>query len=170
MKCGKERKKLIDGFCPECYFKDKGIKIPKRLTIQVCQRCKAIKWHGIWTQSEFDPEYYLTQDLISKIKVPEELSKGKYGSYFTFVGKDSIEFLKAYFKQREKMKPDDYLFTKHGTCEKACKSAISTTFGQTIQKLKDKGHIDFEQKKEGRPRTIRLYSLRKWFRKQAMQA
>lgn len=72
MKCGKETKKLIDGLCAECYFKSYGITAPKRLSVQVCSRCGAIKWRGMWTKSDFPPEYYLTHDLISKIKVPKE--------------------------------------------------------------------------------------------------
>jgi len=72
VKCGKETKKLIDGFCAECYFKESGIKIPKRLSVQICSRCNAIKWRGMWTKTDLSPDYYLTHDLISKIKLPKD--------------------------------------------------------------------------------------------------
>jgi len=71
VRCGKETSKLIDGICSECYFKTKGIKVPKKIKIQVCPRCEAIKWRGVWTKSEYPLEYFLTRDLIDKIRVPE---------------------------------------------------------------------------------------------------
>jgi len=111
-----------------------------------------------------------------KIEVPQEIAKGKYYAYFTFMGEDSVEFLKAYFKQRGKIKSDDYVFTKYESNRKASKAAISITFARTIMKLKKTGQMNFERKSiSNSPNArmhseVRLYNLRKWFRKQAGQA
>lgn len=43
-------------------------------------------------------------------------------------------------------------------------------FSKHLDKLKETGIISFEQKIAGKPRELRLYSLRKWFRKQAAKA
>lgn len=104
-----------------------------------------------------------------KIDVPQEIAKGKYGSYFTFIGEASVSYIKSYLKGRTSLKSDDYLFTKFDT-NKAISSgtsSLSTVFRKTIVKLKDSGHIDFEQRSKGKPRTLRLYCLRKWFRSEA---
>ena len=111
------------------------------------------------------PDY--KKRIPCKVDVPQEIAKGKYGSYFTFTGEESIRYLESYFKDRKDIKPNDYLFTTHGTNRKVSKNSMSVNFANIIKKLNESGNIKFEQKKEGKPRTIRLYSLRKWFRKQA---
>lgn len=104
-----------------------------------------------------------------KIDVPQEIAKGKYNSYFTFMGEASVFYLKSYLKERVNLRPDDYLFTKSETNEKisSATSSLSTIFKKTIIKLKKSGLMDFEQKIKGKPRTVRLYCLRKWFRSEA---
>jgi hypothetical protein len=46
------------------------------------------------------------------IKIPQEDTKGKYSEYFTFCGKESINYLKEYIKRRSNLTPEAYLFTK----------------------------------------------------------
>jgi hypothetical protein len=43
-------------------------------------------------------------------------------------------------------------------------------FRKAVRLLKDKGVMNYEQKKANRPAEVRLYNLRKWFRKMAIQA
>lgn len=105
-----------------------------------------------------------------KVEVPEELAKGEFGAYFTFIGEESVKYLKAYLATRSGVGPEDYLFTSHGTDKRANPKSFSTIFVRAIEKLKAKGIMDFEQKEEGKPRTVRLYNLRKFFRKHAGQA
>lgn len=131
VKCGKETKKLVDGYCAECFFKNKGIVAPKKLSIQVCQRCKAIKWHGIWTKAEYSPEHYLAQELISKIKIPDEaeLEKAKI-TKFAKNGEIevTISLLGKKFVQRKQIIFD----VVKGTC-KNCSRFLAKTHKVKIQ-------------------------------------
>jgi hypothetical protein len=49
-------------------------------------------------------------------------------------------------------------------------NTISSLFRKAVRILKEKGEMDYDQKKRDRPAEIRLYSLRKFFRKNANQA
>lgn len=71
-KCGKETAQLIDNLCADCYFEATGIRLPQRASIQVCKRCNAIYWKGVWTKSDYKPEYYLTHALMDKVELPDE--------------------------------------------------------------------------------------------------
>lgn len=105
-----------------------------------------------------------------KIEVPEELAKGEFGAYFTFMGEEAVNYLKAYLATRANVAPEDYLFTAHGKNQQMDRTSLSNVFRRAIIKLKEKGIMDFEQKARGKPRTVRLYNLRKFFRLKAGQA
>jgi len=105
-----------------------------------------------------------------KVEVPEEIAKGEFGAYFTFMGEESVKYLKAYLATRSNIESEDYLFTSYGVDKKANPKSMSKTFVKAIENLKNKGLMNFEQKEEGKPRTVRLYNLRKFFRKYAGQA
>jgi len=105
-----------------------------------------------------------------KVEVPEEIAKGEFGAYFTFMGEESVRYLKAYLATRANTEPEHYLFTSYGVDKKANSKSMSKTFVKAIETLKKKGLMDFEQKEKGKPRTVRLYNLRKFFRKYASQA
>jgi len=118
---------------------------------------------------------HIKEDLIAnrvpcKIDVPQEIAKGKYRGYFTFIGHEAVEYLKAYLHTRRRITDDDFLFVKQGTKQQANPKSFSNLFARTLQKLKEKGLIEVEQKKTNKPRNVRLYSLRKFFRKYAHQA
>jgi site-specific recombinase XerD/uncharacterized protein YdcH (DUF465 family) len=97
------------------------------------------------------------------IHVPEEVAKGKYCSHFTFIGKEAMEYLRTYLPPN--MQDDDYIFTKQGTQEPASPRSISGLFLRTVLKFQKKGQMKVNQKERGKPHTIRLYNLRKFFRK-----
>jgi len=105
-----------------------------------------------------------------KVDVPQEIAKGEYRSYFTFMGLESVRFLKAYLATRPNLESEDYLFTSYGSDKRLNRKSIAGIFARTIEKLKEKGVMDFKQKEKGKPRTVRLYNLRKFFRKQTHQA
>lgn len=118
---------------------------------------------------------HVKEDLIAnrvpcKIDVPQEIAKGKYRGYFTFICHEAVEYLEAYLHTRRKIKDDDFLFVKQGTKQQANPKSFSALFSRTVQKLKEKGLIEVEQKEINKPRDVRLYSLRKFFRKHANQA
>ena len=106
-----------------------------------------------------------------KIEVPEEIAKGEFGSYFTFMGEESVKHLKVYFvSKRPGIGPEDYLFTSHGSEKQLSTKSISGIFVRILENLKESGKMDFEQKQKGKPRNVRLYNLRKFFRNQAGHA
>jgi integrase len=104
-----------------------------------------------------------------KIDVPQELTKGQYRAFFTFMGEESIKYLKAYLETRQRISKEDYLFTLHGTNKQANKKSFSKIFAEKLQTLRRKGSIEYELRK-GKPSELRLYTLRKFFRKYANQA
>jgi integrase len=105
-----------------------------------------------------------------KIDVPKEIAKGKYHSYFTFVGTEAVKHLKDYLKTRQALTSESYLFTTSGTEEPLSPKAISAQFNKTVRKLRKKGILDFKQPQRGKPAELRLYNLRKWFKKHSHEA
>ena len=105
-----------------------------------------------------------------KVDVPVELAKGQYRAYFTFMGKESVNHLKNYFRTRPNIRPESYLFTQRGSDRKMDRRNVSHRFNEAVLKLKEKGLIEYKQKAKGKPGSVRLYNLRKFFRKYANQA
>ena len=104
------------------------------------------------------------------VDVPEELTKGQYHGYITFVGEDAVKYLKAYLNTRRKLTKDSYLFVNYGSEDPMIFNTVSSLFRKAVRILREKGEMDYEQKKADRPAEIRLYNLRKFFRKMANQA
>ena len=118
---------------------------------------------------------HIKKDLVEeripcKIDVPQEIAKGKYRGYFTFIPQEAVKYLKAYLHTRRNIADDDFLFVKDGSKQQANPKSLSGIFSRTLQKLQEKGLIEVEQKARKKPRDVRLYSLRKFFRKYANQA
>ncbi len=105
-----------------------------------------------------------------KVTVPEELTKGQYHDYITFLGEDAAEYLRNYLKTRMNLKPESFLFTNQGTEEPMIYNTISSIFRSAVRKIRKKGVMTYDQKKANKPAEIRLYNLRKYFRKYAIQA
>jgi hypothetical protein len=104
------------------------------------------------------------------IKVPEDLAKGGYHDYFTFIGEDAIRLLKDYLNTRLNLTMESFVFVNQGSIEPMIYNTASSMFRKAVRLLRDKGTMNYEQKKKDRPAEIRLYSLRKFFRKMAIQA
>ena len=103
-----------------------------------------------------------------KIDVPEEITKGKYGAYWTFIGPEAVKYLKAYFATRPHLNPESLVFCVAGHETKAVSvSSLSTIFASTASRLKTQGILKYEQKAHHKPAELRLYTLRKYFRKMA---
>lgn len=102
-----------------------------------------------------------------KIEVPKEIAKGKYGAYVTFIGSDAIKYLKQYLATRTNLTPESLLFCSHDDPEKPVNvKDMSRAFRLAARRLEKSGAIDFEIR-EKKPSELRLYCLRKFFRKQA---
>jgi len=118
---------------------------------------------------------HLKEDLLQnrvpcRINVPQEIAKGKYRGYFTFIAHEAVKCLKAYLNTRRNITDNDFLFVRQGTKQQASPKSFSILFSRTLQKLYEKGLVEVEQKEKKKPRDLRLYSLRKFFRKHANQA
>jgi hypothetical protein len=102
-----------------------------------------------------------------KIEVPQSLAKGKYGRNITFIGQDALKYLKLYFATRIALNPESLLFCAHDNPQKPVNvKDISRAFRLAARKLEKSGAIDYKVRK-GKPSELRLYNLRKFFRKQA---
>jgi len=104
-----------------------------------------------------------------KIEVPREITKGKYGSYMTFIGPDAIKYVKQYFSTRTDLASNSLLFCSRSDPSKPANvKDLSRAFKLAARKLEKTGAIDFEIRR-GKPSELRFYTLRKFFRKQAHQ-
>jgi integrase len=104
------------------------------------------------------------------VNVPEEITKGQYHGYITFIGEDAARHLKAYLNTRRNLAKECYLFVNYGSEDSMIFNTVSSLFRKAVRILREKGEMDYEQKKADRPAEIRLYNLRKFFRKMANQA
>lgn len=124
-----------------------------------------------------------------KIAVRQENTKGKFQGYFSFIGKEAVSNLKDYLKTRKKiLTAEDYVFTMFGESHEetpVSPAVLTHIFRRIIERLKSHDVFDFKVKRkemavetsDHRPlrshisrSEVRLYSLRKFFRKYAAQA
>jgi site-specific recombinase XerC len=107
--------------------------------------------------------------LPCKIEVPQEITKGKFGNHVTFIGSDAIKYLKQYLATRTNLTPNSLLFCSHTDSTKMVNvKDVSRAFRMAARKLEESGALNFEIR-EGKPSELRLYILRKFFRKYANQ-
>jgi integrase len=121
------------------------------------------------------------------IRVGKDATKGKYHEYFTFAPKESVTYLKEYLKTRKTpINEDSYVFVM---CEDESKPArpgvFSHLFRRIVMKLQDRKVLVFKTNRKEMSieskdhkvlrncvtrNELRLYNLRKFFRKYAGQA
>jgi integrase len=118
--------------------------------------------------SDLEPD--LSQDKIPLlVKIREENTKGAYHAYISFLGEDAVNALKNYLNTRRDLKPDSYVFVNYGTEQPMKYNTFSSLFRKAVRILRDKKVMSYEQKKAHRPAQIKMYCLRKFFRKYAAQ-
>lgn len=106
------------------------------------------------------------------VTVPQQVAKGKYHEFFSFIPRETMEVLRDYWNTRtSQLNKESFVFVKERGkgVEPTNGGAMSQAFRKIAEKLKRAGVIDYKVRK-GKPSQIRLYNLRKWFRKQAYQA
>lgn len=110
-------------------------------------------------------EDYVKGIIPCKIDIPKSKAKGKYKPYFTFVGREAVNALKDYLATRPSLKDDDLLFVHEDGVKPLNTKSGSNIFSSTVLKLglTKKGE-------KGRPKQLRLYCLRKFFRNNAGSA
>jgi len=106
---------------------------------------------------------------VAKIDVPKGMAKGKYMEHFSFIGKEALTHLRNYLKTRLHLTENSHLFSQYGKDAPIPRNTVSNSFHRTVVQLSRKGVINYEEV-QGKPSEVRLYSLRKWFRKMAGQA
>jgi len=106
-------------------------------------------------------EEFLRHKVPMKIELPSEILKCRVSERWTFIGEEGFEALKNYLVTRLPLKEDDYLFvTEKPQGRKLTTQAISTAFSEKVKKL---GIAEATGKKK--PKQIRLYNLKKAFKK-----
>lgn len=90
-----------------------------------------------------------------KICVPEEIAKGKFGSYVTFIGPDALKYLKQYLATRTSLTPESLVFCSHLDSNKPVNvKDMSRAFRLAARKLEKSGAIDFEVRQGKRAQII----------------
>lgn len=118
---------------------------------------------------DIQPDYQENQ-VPCCVKVSQEINKGGYGAFLTFVGEESVKYLKAYLSTRHHTEDKDLLFMSRGTTKPMNPKSISHIFNHIVVRLKERGILSFEQEQKGKPCEVRLYGLRKYFRKHGREA
>lgn len=115
-----------------------------------------LKWRHV-------KDEFLGHKIPMKIELTSDILKCRVSERWTFIGKEGFEALKKYLTTRLPLKEEDYLFVK----EKGCKdpggqfgqTALSQAFNKMVKKL------GIAESRGKMPKDIRLYCLRKAFRK-----
>ena len=96
-----------------------------------------------------------------KIDLPSELMKDRVEPRWTFIGQDALESLKEYLKPRMPLQNEDLIFAPERSDMKH-PFLVPETFSNKFAKIALKLRIT-ERREKGKPKTIRLYCLRKYF-------
>jgi len=108
-------------------------------------------------------EDFESKTVPMKINVRPEIVKDRIAHRFSFIGEDGFNLLKEYLSTRD-IKDDDYIFAKRRSkADNPCvlPESFSVLFAKVLRKLKFRD-IETEYHK---PKRLRLYCLRKYFRK-----
>lgn len=107
-------------------------------------------------------EDFESNRIPMKIQVPAEIVKDRVGNRFSFLGEDGFNALHAYLSTRDKIEDDDYLFVERR--DTATRPYLSPeTFGNAFSRKVLKLGLA-ERGEKGKPKPLRLYCLRKYFR------
>ena len=115
-----------------------------------------------------------------KITVRRENTKGKFQEYFSFIGRESVDYIKDYLKTRGKVDAESYLFTASGHEDKPLRADVEThLFRRILEKLSRRNVVSYVSKRKDMKvetkgkkllrdhitrNELRLYCLRKYFR------
>jgi len=115
-------------------------------------------------------EDYEANIIPLRVVVRKEIAKGKYGNYYTFVAEETVSLLHRVLKHREinnTLNDESYIVKAKDTMllarEYTNSKSFSIAFRRTVEKLKLQPH----EVKKGKPKPLRLYNLRKYFRNRA---
>ena len=103
---------------------------------------------------------FLGHRIPMKIELTADIMKCHVSERWTFIGEEGFEVLKSYLTTRLPLKADDYVFVRKNPKGGQLQSnAVSQAFNRMVQEL------TLAPDRNGKPKTVRLYCLRKAFRK-----
>ncbi|MDH5732474.1 MAG: hypothetical protein OEY88_01645 [Candidatus Bathyarchaeota archaeon] len=152
---------------------------PRDRAFYVVMTQSGLRPHTIATLKIKDVEKILDEDtpVPCKVSVPQEKTKGKFMEYFSFIGPEGVQHLKDYLKTRNNLTSESWVFSKLAHEDEAVTgSTITHIFKKSVRQLRAQGIIGYEinvKEIDGKTITrseIRLYCLRKFFRKFAGMA
>lgn len=84
---------------------------------------------------------HIKQDLINhiipcKIEIPEEIAKGKYHSYFTFIGEEAVHHLQSYLYTRRNITDEDYLLSSKGRTKRLTPNQLAVFLPEQFRSSK----------------------------------
>jgi len=104
---------------------------------------------------------FLANRVPMKIDLTEDILKCRVSERWAFIGEEGHEALKKYLTTRLPLKNDDYVFVSEKPLGRRLKpGALSQAFNKMVQKLRLA-----ESQGKGKPKPLRLYCLKKAFRK-----
>jgi len=151
--------------------------IEKHEINKITEQCRQLREKAFFTimrQSGLPPHTikqlqikHVEKILEPNTPTPCKIKKGKFRSIPDFIGEEAVKYLKQYLATRTNLTPESLLFTiRNNPNKKINTKNVSRAFRQTAQKLETTKKITYEVKK-GKPSELRLYSLIKFYRKNA---
>jgi len=110
-------------------------------------------------------EDFEAEKVPMKIALPAELIKDRVGQRFTFIGEDGFAALKEYLTTRLPLDDEALIFAAERSAKTNKPFLSPETFSSIFGRLVLKLGLD-KRIAEGKPKPLRLYCLRKYFRNQ----
>lgn len=109
----------------------------------------------------------LNQDQTEyQITIDENITKGKFGSHITFIDQEAKKYLKKYLSTRQNINEKELLFCAYEEPNIPINTKnTSRSFQHSARKLQKTGALNYEIRENGKPSEIRLYTLRKFFKR-----
>jgi len=105
------------------------------------------------------------------INVSKEITKGEYCDHITFIGPDAVKALQDYFNERGKPQDSETIFRESERAKKAGTEGLQTNkFSMRFKYHVESLGLIQDRRPKGQPQQLRLYCLRKYFRKMAAPA
>lgn len=104
---------------------------------------------------------YEAERTPMKIELPSSLLKDRISDRFTFIGEDGFKLLREYLSVRSNIDDDDLIFQPTVEARMKKNSLSPETFSNKFSKLVLK--LGLVKQKDGKPKALRLYCLRKYF-------
>jgi len=144
---------------------------------KITEKCRQLREKAFFTimrQSGLPPHAikqlqikHVERILEPNTPIPCKIKRGKFRNIPDFIGGEAVKYLQQYLATRTNLTPESLLFTIRNNPNKEINTKnVSRAFRQAAQKLEITKKITYEVK-ERKPSELRLYSLIKFYRKNA---